>query len=130
MAVAVLVAGSFAIVLMLHHRLEDALEARSKTFANNAFPDRYFEMKVGPRFRHTLELKGHRLIHRHLGKKTAINLYQVDAVGIRNFRIKIKLINGEAITLPIGFCHQSQIYAILKHHRPDESRSALSTRKT
>lgn len=54
-------------------------------------------MKVGPPFRHTLELKGHRLIHRHLGKKTSINLYQVDAVGIRNFRTKIKLINGKAI---------------------------------
>ncbi|KON84747.1 hypothetical protein AF331_12035 [Rossellomorea marisflavi] len=100
----------------------------SKAFANNAFLESYFEMKVGPPFRHTLELKGHRLIHRHLGKKTSINLYQVDAVGIRNFRTKIKLINGKAITLPIEFHHQSQIYAILKHHRPDEFCSALSTR--
>ena len=122
--------GVIAAILITQNKLEDHLDDQAQAHANDSFPDRYFDTWFGAPFRQSLELKGNRLIHRSRNGKTTINLYQVNEVNISFFRVIVVLRNGETIKLPLGFEHLTEIYTILKYYRPDESRSALSTRHT
>lgn len=117
-----------AVFLIIQNKLEDVLDDHAYAHANDTFQDQYFDHVSGTFYRQSLQLKGHRLIHRNQGVKRTINLYQVKSVSIRFLRVSIKLNNGDTIRLPLGFAHLPDIYTILKYYRPDESRSALSTR--
>ncbi|WP_078598321.1 hypothetical protein [Evansella clarkii] len=116
-----------AALLLGHQTFKRHLERKSRTYANETFPDRYFDTKYHF-FRQTLPLKGHRVIHWHQGKKTVINLYQVDRVSVRLFRLAIHTKNQKTVHLPLRFERLVEIYAIFKYHRPDDSRTTLSTR--
>ncbi|MGX1195864.1 hypothetical protein [Metabacillus sp. SLBN-84] len=115
--------------ILAHQGLKRHLEAKSRMYANDAFLDQYFEKKSMIPSGEVLQLKGHRLIHRRPNEKRTINLYQVERVSVRYFRLAVGLKNGDTLWLPLWFDSLPYIYAILKYHRPDESRSALTTRK-
>lgn len=103
------------------------LKRESQTYTNTYFVDRYFDHKYFKR--KLLKLKDHKLIY-YSGKynKKVINLYQVQSIHVKGFKLIIKTKTNKKIKIPLGFQHQSYIYAILKHHRPNESRTAITTR--
>lgn len=82
----------------------------------------------------SIRLKDNKLIYYYKKNKKVINLYNINHVDIDHLTFRIKLTDGTRFTLPIGFKHQSYIYAILKHYRPvntnGESRTVTTTRNS
>lgn len=119
---------SFAVALLVQDKIEEHLEDQARKHANDVFSDCYFDTKPDVGFRQTLELRGNRLIHRKRSGKTTINLYQVERVDVHYLWLAVRLKNRRTVRLPLRFKHLAEIVAILKYHRPDETRRTFSTR--
>lgn len=117
-----------ASILILHNRFKDHLDNRAWSLANASFADRYYDTRFETPLRKSLELRGYRVIYRNKGHKTTIHLHQVKSVHARFYWLTVHLKNGEVVRLPTSFTRLSEIYAILKYHRPHESRAVVSTR--
>lgn len=130
MVIVFLMIGSIAMFFVIQNRIEDHLESEAQSHANDVFVNRYYDTKRGKPYQQTLELKDHRLIHRNRGRKTTINLYQIKGIHVWFYGLNVELRTGKTVRIPLRFERLPEIYAILKYHRPDENRTAVSTRST
>lgn len=117
------------VTLAAHRMLNRHLEKQARVRANDYFPDyRYFTTRRHAPFMQSLELKGYRLIVRTRKNKTMIPIQQIQRVRAGLHGITIDLKHGDTVRLSLWYTHLADIYAILKYHRPVESRARISTR--
>lgn len=128
MIITIFVGIIMVVTLATHRMLNRHLEKQARVRANHYFPDRYFTTRRHAPSKQSLELKGYRLIVRTRKNKTMIPIQQIQRVRAGLHGITIDLKHGDTVRLSLWYTHLADIYAILKYHRPVESRAAISTR--